>query len=101
MPKQTQTMIEQFTVTIARDLAIRMVETFHHGPDAEKGAARRAYVNMVNEFFHTGVQPVEQCKLLLKSVLDGLEHGSWPEDTVSVGQANSSNGQKAQAQPLA
>lgn len=93
-------MIEQFTVTIARDLAIRMVDTFHRGDEAEKHDTKRAYLNMMNECFRDGVQPIEQCKLLLKSMLDGLEHGSWPEESTATGHASTANGQKAQAQPL-
>lgn len=84
--KQTPSTIEQFAVTQARDLAIRVVEVFHKGSDEEKSEARTAIRTMCSEMFNEGVKNDEQVRQLLQLSLDGLNHGTWPQPIEPRGQ---------------
>ncbi len=92
--KQTPSTIEQFAVNNTRDLAIRLVDTFHKGTEDEKMEAKRAILVMCNEMFNDGVKCVDQCRTLLESVRDGLEFDSWPVRE-TVGQGAGAVGHKA------
>lgn len=75
MPKR---MIEQFAVNSTRDLAIRFVDTFHQGDETEKADACHAIMNMTYEMFVAEINRAEQCKILLRTMIEALEIGSWP-----------------------
>jgi hypothetical protein len=94
MARPTPTVLEQFTVTATRDLAIRIIDTFHPGEAHEQMEAKRAFVSMVTEMFSQGVQSVDQCKVLLNAIRDGLEFGAWPTRE-TVGQTAHAVGEKA------
>lgn len=94
MPKQTPSTIEQFAVNNTRDLAIRIVETFHKGGEEEKMEAKRAFLSMCTEMFDEGVKPCDQVLALLKSMREGLEYESWPVRE-TVGQGANAIGHKA------